>query len=124
MKKGSLKDSFQYAFEGIAETVKCERNMKIHLFAVAMVLLLGSVFKISKNEWIICIILFSLVIGGELLNTAIEAVVDLAMPKEHRLAKKAKDALAGSVLVVAIGATIIGGIIFIPKILSAIYTVV
>lgn len=120
MKKGRLKDSFRYAFEGIAETVKSERNMKIHFAAMLIVLFFGAVFKISKTEWLICIILFSLVIAGELFNTAIEAVVDMVMPKEHMLAKKAKDAAAGGVLILAIGAAVIGLIIFVPKILSAI----
>lgn len=118
MKKGRLKDSFQHAFDGIAETVKSERNMKIHMAAMVIVLLGGVIFHISKNEWIICIILVSLVLAGELFNTAIEAVVDLIMPKEHMLAKKAKDSAAGSVLIVALGAAVIGCIIFIPKILQ------
>lgn len=120
MKKGSLKDSFQYAFQGITETVKSERNMKIHFFVMGLTVLGGFFFKLSRSEWMVCIILFSLVLAGELFNTAIEAVVDMVMPKEHKLAKKAKDAAAGSVLILAIGAAIIGCIIFIPKLLSLI----
>ena len=69
-------------------------------------------------EWIVCICLFVLVIGGELFNTAIESAVDLAMPKINDNAKKSKDIAAGGVLVLVIGSAIIGLIIFIPKIIN------
>ena len=69
-------------------------------------------------EWIVCICLFVLVIGGELFNTAIEIAVDLAMPKINENDKKSKDIAAGGVLVLVIGSTIIGLIIFIPKIIN------
>ncbi len=69
-------------------------------------------------EWIVCICLFVLVIGGELFNTAIEIAVDLAMPKINDNAKKSKDIAAGGVLVLVIGSAIIGLIIFILKIIN------
>ena len=69
-------------------------------------------------EWLICISLFALVIGGELFNTAIETVVDIAMPKIDERAKKAKDVSASAVLVFAIGAFIIGLLIFVPKFIA------
>ena len=69
-------------------------------------------------EWIVCICLFVLVIGGELFNTAIEIAVDLAMPKINDNAKKSKDIAAGGVLVLVIGSAIIGLIIFIPKVIN------
>lgn len=118
MEKESLKNSFRYAFEGIAETTKSERNMKIHLAIMFLVIGAGAVLEISRNEWFICILLFALVLAGELFNTAVEAIVDMVMPEKHELAKKAKDAAAGGVLVLAIGAAVIGMIIFAPKILS------
>lgn len=117
MKKGSLAESFCYAFEGIWATVKSERNMKIHLAVMCLVLIFGWLLKISRGEWMVCIILFSIVLAGETLNTAVEAIVDMVMPEKHALAKKAKDAAAGSVLLLATGAAIVGGIIFVPKIL-------
>ena len=80
------------------------------------VIIMGIILKISTTEWCICIILFGLVISLELLNTAIETVVDIAMPEINEKAKKAKDISAGAVLIVAIGAAIIGLMIFIPKI--------
>ena len=92
--------------------------MKIHIFIMLLVIILGNFLKINKNEWIICIILFAIVIAGELFNTAIEATVDIAMPYKDKRAKLAKDVSASAVLVLAIASAIIGGIIFIPKILS------
>ena len=110
-------NSFKYAFQGILTSFKSERNMKVHFLIMFLVIILGLLYKISKVEWMICIILFSIVIAGELINTAIEITVDIAMPEKNEKAKKAKDVSAGAVLVLAIGAAIIGLIIFIPKIL-------
>ncbi len=109
-------NSFKYAFQGILTSFKSERNMKVHFLIMFLVIILGLLYKISKVEWMICIILFSIVIAGELINTAIEITVDIAMPEKNEKAKKAKDVSAGAVLVLAIGAAIIGLIIFIPKI--------
>ena len=112
----NLLHSFGYAFEGIFSSFKTERNMKIHISIMLMVIIAGILLKINKYEWIICIICFATVISGELFNTAIEVVVDMVMPHKDEKAKLAKDVAAGAVLVLAIGAAIIGLIIFIPKI--------
>ena len=90
--------------------------MKIHMIIMVLVVIAGMIFKISKIEWMICILLFVVVIAGELLNTSIETIVDMIMPEKNEKAKIAKDVAAGAVLVLAIGAVIIGFIIFIPKI--------
>lgn len=118
MKNKKLINSFKYAFSGIISAFKTERNMKIHVSIMLLVILCGIIFKLETWEWIVCICLFALVIGGELFNTAIEIVVDLAMPKINDKAKKSKDIAAGGVLVLAIGSAIIGLIIFIPKIIN------
>lgn len=110
--------SFKYAFVGINATIKSERNMKIHLIVMLLVIIAGIILKINALEWKICIILFSLVIAGELFNTAIEAIVDMVMPDIHPKAKIAKDAAAGGVLVLAIGAAVIGIMIFVPKLIN------
>ena len=110
--------SFKYAFTGILKTIKTERNMKIHIFMMLLVIIFGIILKISILEWIICIILFSIVIAGELFNTAIENTVDIIMPKINDNAKIAKDASAGAVLILSIGSAIIGLIIFVPKLLN------
>ena len=94
MKKTLL--SFKYAFRGIYKTLKSETNMKIHFIAVIVVICFGVIYKISAIEWMICIILFGLVISSELINTAIEYTVDLVTQTENPLAKLAKDASARS----------------------------
>ena len=118
MKKDKLIDSFKHAGEGIMKAFQTERNMKIHFFIMLCVIGLGFLLKISEMEWIICILLFAFVIGGELLNTAIEVTVDMIMPNKNEKAKLAKDVSAGAVFVFAIGAAIIGIIIFVPKIVG------
>ncbi len=110
--------SFKYALAGIIRTIIEERNIKIHLLAVIVVIVMGIIYKISNIEWIICIILFGLVISSELLNTAIENTVDLVTKEKNILAKKAKDAAAGAVLVNAIISVIVAIIIWLPKIIK------
>ncbi len=110
-------NSFKYALEGIKSSFGTERNMKIHIIIMLLVILAGVLLKISVFEWLICIVLFGMVIAGELFNTAIETVVDIAMPEKNEKAKIAKDISAGAVLVLSIVSAVIGIIIFVPKIL-------
>lgn len=107
--------SFKYAFEGIITTIKEERNMFIHFLIAIIVVITGIYVRLSLNEWFICLLLFALVFSLELINTAIENTVDLVATKKNKKAKIAKDAAAGSVLIAAIFASIIGIIIFLPK---------
>lgn len=122
-KSKKLINSFKYAFEGIKTVIKKEQNMKIHFIMMILVILAGVILKLTKIEWIICIILFGVVLTAELFNTAIEIVVDIVMPNKDERAKNAKDISAGAVLVVAISSAIIGLIIFVPKILENILLV-
>ncbi len=115
-----LVHSFKYAGTGILTSLKKEKNMKIHFIAMILVIILGIVLKIEAFEWIVCVILFAGVIGSEMFNTAIETVVDMVTPYKNPKAKIAKDVAAGGVLIWAISAAIIGGIIFIPKIVALI----
>lgn len=117
LKTKKLTNSFKYAFEGIIAAFKAERNMKIHVAIMLMVICIGILLKINCLEWIICITMFAIVIAGELFNTAIETIVDMIMPNKNEIAKKAKDISAGAVLILAIGAAIVGLIIFVPKII-------
>lgn len=119
-KKGSIKKviySFKYAMEGIIASFKSEKNMKIHVLAMLVVIIIGFILRLNLIEWSICIILFALVISGELFNTAIETIVDMVMPEKNDMAKLAKDVSAGAVFVLAIAAVVIGMVIFIPKIM-------
>lgn len=117
VKTKRIANSFKYAFQGFISSFRTERNMKIHIFIMLLVIIAGIVLNINKYEWIICIICFALVIGGELFNTAIETIVDIVMPYKNEKAKLAKDISASGVLIFAIGTAIIGLIIFVPKIL-------
>ncbi|UTY38790.1 diacylglycerol kinase family protein [Allocoprobacillus halotolerans] len=118
MKKDPFYKSLGYALSGIIQCIHKERNIKIHLVFMILVIICGFLFRLSVIEWFICILLFAFVISLELINTAIEAVVDLCTQEIHPLAKIAKDTAAGAVLVSAIASVIIGLIIFIPKIFS------
>ena len=118
MKKDPLYKSFGYAFQGIFNTIRTERNIKIHCVAAILVTIFGIWLHISTTEWMICFILFGLILALELVNTAVEATVDLFTGERKPLAKKAKDAAAGAVLVAAIFAAVIGILIFIPKLLE------
>lgn len=105
--------TFGYALSGINWTIKNERNFKVHLLAVFLATGLGWLLKITLIEWTIisCAIFFVLTL--EMINTALEKVVDLASgEKYHPLAKIAKDVAAGAVLLAAINSVIIGLIIF------------
>lgn len=117
-KKPPLRKTFGYAFEGILTGIRKERNMRIHTVAMILVVFFGTVLGLSATEWCICLVLFGLVMALELVNTALEAVVDLVTEERKPLAKTAKDTAAGAVLIAAIMAAVIGCIIFLPKILE------
>ena len=107
--------SFGYAIRGIRYVFGTEANMKIHIAISILVIICGIVFAISLTEWIFCLLCIGLVVAAEMLNTAIENVVDLASPEQHPLAGKAKDIAAGAVLICAVISVIIGLLIFFPK---------
>lgn len=110
------RNSFKHASDGIISALKTERNMRIHIFIMCLVIIAGILLKISVLEWILCFLLFGAVISTELINTSIEKLVDMVMPYKHEKAKLVKDIAAAAVLVWAIVAAIIGIIIFAPKI--------
>ena len=116
--KNPLYKSFGYAFEGIFAGIRGERNMKIHCFAAVCVIVAGVLFHISVTEWCICLVLFGLSLSLELVNTAIEAVVDFVTEDKKPLAKLAKDTAAGAVLIAAVMAAMAGLLIFVPKLVS------
>ena len=117
-KKEPLYKSFGYAFEGIFAGIRKERNMKIHCVAAIGVTAAGILFHISALEWCICLVLFGRIMALELVNTAIEAVVDLVTEEKRPLAKLAKDTAAGAVLIAALMAAAAGLMIFLPKLLQ------
>jgi len=108
--------SFQYALKGILLLFQTEPNAKIHLAITFIVVAGGFFFSISSTEWCLLILAIAIVLCAEGMNTAIEYLTDLVSPNIHPLAGKTKDVAAGAVLLAAIGAAIVGCIIFIPKI--------
>lgn len=117
-KEKPLLKTLSYGFNGILYTLKHERNMVIHFLVMILVIIAGIVFKITFVEWGVCFVLFALVLSLELMNTALENVVDLVTEEKKAKAKVAKDAAAGAVLVSAIFAVIIGISIFLPRLLE------
>lgn len=110
--------AFRYAVAGVIYAFKTERNFKIHIFAAIVVLLFAFFLSVSRIEWIILILVICVTITLELVNTAIENVVNLITVERHPLAKVAKDVAAGAVLVSSLASVIIGLIIFIPRLIE------
>jgi len=108
--------SFKFAFQGIAEAVRTERNFRFMLAFFMLVTAAGAVFQITRYEWLAVLMCSGAVLGTEILNMAVEAAVDLAAEGKSALAKKAKDAAAGASLAVCIFAAAVGIIIFFPYI--------
>ena len=119
-----LVDTFNNAINGIINTVRTERNMKIHLVAAILVLIACFFFDISRVEFLILVITITMVMSAEVVNTAIEAVVDMSTNYYHPLAKIAKNAAAGAVLITAINAVIVGYVIFWDKLTNISYVLV
>ena len=119
-----LVDSFNHAIEGIIYTIRTQRNMKIHMIATLAVLTICFFYELSKVELLIICITITMVIGAELINTAIEAAVDATTNFYHPLAKIAKNVAAGAVLITAINALFVGYIIFWDNITEIVFTTV
>lgn len=114
----SKRNPFNDALNGIVATYRSERNLRIHVGVALVAVALGFWLDVSTGEWCWIALCITLVLMTELINTSIEAWVDLTSPNKHPLAKKAKDAAAGAVLITAVFAALVGGIIFLPKLWS------
>lgn len=116
-KNRTLTSSLEFALTGIFTAFKEERNMKKHAVSALLAVIAGLVFKVSVIEWLFLLLNIFLVITFEIVNSAIENVVDLASDYHFSmLAKNAKDMAAGAVLVISGFAALTGLIIFVPKI--------
>ena len=118
-KKQSLCTAFLIAFKGIGFAFK-ERNFLIAVFCAIVSIILSFILKISHLEWIAILFCIALVLCLEMLNTVIEKTIDHLHPQQHSKAGEIKDIAAGSVLVAVIFSGVIGGIVFLPKILAMI----
>ena len=116
-KNRDLVSSLEFALTGILTAFKEERNMRKHAATALVVILAGFVFQVSRIEWLFLLMSIFLVVAFEIINSAIENVVDIASHYHFSmLAKKAKDMAAGAVLVVSLFAAVTGAFIFLPRI--------
>ena len=104
--------SFVYAFSGIANTVKTQRNMRFHIAAAFYVTVSAFAANISKLEWFAVLLCFALVFSAEMFNTAIEKLCDTLHPEKSKNIGFVKDAAAGAVLISAIISAVVGILIF------------
>ena len=106
--------SIAYAIEGLAFLFKTQANVKIHVTAIFIVLLLGVMTDLSGMEWCVIVIAIILVLSVEAVNTSIEVLADKVSPEQHPLIKHCKDTAAAAVLITAVGAIILAIIVFLP----------
>ena len=117
-KKHSIIKSFSYAFEGMATAFKNEPNFKVQVIIAVLVLLSAIILKFPLLEMGLLVLTIGIVLILELINTALEALVDLASERINPKAKIAKDVSAAAVLSSAILSVIVGTILFLPKLLK------
>ena len=108
----SLIESFNYAFEGIIHVLRTQRNMRIHFLAAVVVLVAGLATDVSRLELIALLLAIAFVLIAEMINTALEAAIDVATTSFDPMAKLAKDIAAGAVLIATINAVAVGYLVF------------
>lgn len=120
MRRQPWRMTFRYAAEGVIYALRTQINMRIHVAAALLVIIAGLILRISRLDWLFVCVAMALVTVAELINTAVEAAVDLISPDIHPLAKAAKDTAAGAVLLAAVFAVIIGIFVFYRPLLALI----
>jgi diacylglycerol kinase len=113
-------ESFRYAWQGIVYVVRTQRNVRVHLAAAVLVLVLAVLLHLSRIEIAVLVGCIMVVVAAEMVNTVAESIVDLVTDRYHHLAKVAKDAAAGAVLVTAIGSAVIGVLLLGPPLWHAV----
>jgi len=114
--------SFGHAFRGWAYVMQTQHNARIHTVAATCVFILGVWLRLPAHDWAILILTITMVFAAEFINTAIEAVVDLASPSKHPLGKVGKDVGAAAVLIAAFAAVLIGFLILGPPLWAKLAT--
>ena len=110
--------SFRHALRGIGVTLATQHNAWIHAVATTITVAAGVGLRISRAEWLAVVLAIMAVWTAEALNTAFEALCNVASPEFHPLVERAKDVAAGAVLISAIGAAVIGLVVFAPRLLA------
>ncbi len=113
--------SFRYAFAGIGYVIRTQSNAWIHALATVCVVIMGLWLELARLDWVLLVIVMGSVWAAEIMNSAVEAVVDLVSPDAHPLAKAAKDCAAGAVLITAITAALVGFLVLGPPLWAKIY---
>ncbi|MCB1706898.1 MAG: diacylglycerol kinase family protein [Halioglobus sp.] len=111
--------SGMHAVAGIVEMLRSQHNAWVHLVASVVVIVAGWLYGVSATQWCFLILVMMAVWVAEALNTAFELLCDVASPEFHPLVKKSKDVAAGAVLLSAVGAAVVGAIVFVPFILAS-----
>jgi len=111
--------SFVIGSLGLAHAFGTEQNMRIHCLIALGVIVAGFVFAVAAWEWIVLVLCIGMVISAECMNTAIERLADRVSRETHPFIKQAKDCSSAAVLVLAITAAVVGGVVFVPKVWSA-----
>lgn len=115
-----MRRSFANAFAGLWAVWRSQRNARIEVGIALAVVVVGLVFRLPLRDWAVLVLAIGLVLAAECFNSAVEALVDLAHPGYHALAKLAKDASAGAVLLLSLMSVIIGLLILGPPLLERI----
>lgn len=113
-----LINRFKFPLAGFITILKKDRNFILHIIFAMLVIIFGFIFNLNLNEWLWIILAIFIVLITEVINTSIEYVVDLYTDEYHPLAKHAKDTAAFAVLLASIMSVLIGGLIFLPKIIN------
>src|SRR5207244_974244 len=107
-KAPTIVDSFNYAFEGIIHVLRTQRNMRLHFLVAFVVVIVALVVNVTKLELIVLLISIAFVLITEMINSAVEAAIDIATTSFDPMAKLAKDIAAGAVLIAAANAVAVG----------------
>ncbi len=111
-------EALLHSLEGIKYAFHTERNLKIQLLIAVLVIIVGTILKLTQTQWLILCLNIGMVLFAEMMNTAIEIVLDLYTEKYDEKIKRAKDMASGAVLIIAIISAISGCILFLPKMLN------
>jgi len=122
IKNGDHKQSFKNALSGLSASFKSEKNLRVMFFIAVMVVIASLLFHLTILEFTIVVWAIFAVLAVEMINTSLEAITDLVKEEWHQKAKLAKDVASGMVLLAALGALVIGSLIFFPKIFNLVFS--
>ncbi|MBI2910602.1 MAG: diacylglycerol kinase family protein [Chloroflexi bacterium] len=113
-----LGQTFAHALAGWGVALRTQRNMRVHMVVATSAVVVGILLELGPLEMAALVLSITLVVALELVNTALEAAVDLSSPALHPLARRAKDVAAGAVLAGACGAAAVGALLFVPRLME------